>query len=240
MLTDQLLLYSHNTGTSQWLDPRLSKIQKKSLEECAEDELPYGWEKIDDPTYGTYYIDHVNRKTQYENPVTQAKKGSNGSTSTSSPGGPTTNGNVTSPPGSTSIGSNGNQQTAPGGPTTGNASSTDSGNSTYPRIKRQQQSGNNNYNNDNNSSSGGANSNNNPSSSAAPPPAPLPKRSNSESRLNLYYGGNWLFSIPISPTKKLNFNLPTLTGGVVFLMVEKCSLKIGEKLSEMSATNGVD
>lgn len=57
------------------MDPRLSKFQKKSLEDCSEDELPYGWERIDDPLYGTYYIDHVNRQTQYENPVIQAKYG---------------------------------------------------------------------------------------------------------------------------------------------------------------------
>ena len=31
------------------------------------------WERIDDPHYGTYYIDHVNRRTQYENPVLVAK-----------------------------------------------------------------------------------------------------------------------------------------------------------------------
>ena len=44
------------------------------MEECSEDELPYGWEKIEDSLYGTYYIDHVNRKTQYENPVLEAKR----------------------------------------------------------------------------------------------------------------------------------------------------------------------
>ncbi|KAA0186624.1 hypothetical protein HAZT_HAZT006203, partial [Hyalella azteca] len=67
------LLCSHVAGTSSWLDPRLAKVQKQKAEECAEDELPYGWERIDDPQYGTYYIDHVNRLTQYENPVTMAK-----------------------------------------------------------------------------------------------------------------------------------------------------------------------
>ena len=143
-------LYSHNTGTSQWLDPRLSKIQKKSLEECTEDELPYGWEKIDDPHYGTYYIDHVNRKTQYENPVTQAKKNS-------------------------AAVSTGN----------GTGSSTDSGNSTYPRLKKQQQQQQQQQQNEINSSN---NNNNNG------PPTVLPKRSNSESRLNLYYGGNQLLT----------------------------------------------
>lgn len=61
-------------GTSSWLDPRLARVQKRSAEECGEDELPFGWERIDDPQYGIYYIDHVNRKTQYENPVMMAKK----------------------------------------------------------------------------------------------------------------------------------------------------------------------
>uniref|UniRef100_A0A8C3HN90 Membrane associated guanylate kinase, WW and PDZ domain containing 2 n=1 Tax=Chrysemys picta bellii TaxID=8478 RepID=A0A8C3HN90_CHRPI len=37
-------------------------------------ELPYGWEKIDDPIYGTYYVDHINRRTQFENPVLEAKR----------------------------------------------------------------------------------------------------------------------------------------------------------------------
>jgi len=67
------LSFSHNTGTSHWLDPRLSRIQKLSLEDCADNELPFGWERIEDPHYGTYYIDHVNRRTQFENPVIQAK-----------------------------------------------------------------------------------------------------------------------------------------------------------------------
>eukprot|EP00096_Caligus_rogercresseyi_P010853 TRINITY_DN407_c1_g1_i1.p1 TRINITY_DN407_c1_g1~~TRINITY_DN407_c1_g1_i1.p1 ORF type:complete len:1337 (-),score=405.78 TRINITY_DN407_c1_g1_i1:791-4801(-) len=63
----------HLSGTSHWLDPRLSRVQKKRPEDCSEDELPFGWERIDDPHYGTYYIDHVNRRTQYENPVLVAR-----------------------------------------------------------------------------------------------------------------------------------------------------------------------
>ncbi|KAJ3596345.1 hypothetical protein NHX12_002753 [Muraenolepis orangiensis] len=38
------------------------------------EELPYGWEKIDDPIYGSYYVDHINRRTQFENPVLEAKR----------------------------------------------------------------------------------------------------------------------------------------------------------------------
>ncbi|CDW55828.1 membrane associated guanylate kinase, WW and PDZ [Trichuris trichiura] len=31
-------------------------------------DLPFGWEMVDDPQYGVYYVDHVNKKTQYERP----------------------------------------------------------------------------------------------------------------------------------------------------------------------------
>ncbi|XP_037627726.1 membrane-associated guanylate kinase, WW and PDZ domain-containing protein 1-like isoform X15 [Sebastes umbrosus] len=37
-------------------------------------ELPPGWERIEDPVYGVYYVDHINRKTQYENPVVEARR----------------------------------------------------------------------------------------------------------------------------------------------------------------------
>ncbi|EGV97732.1 Membrane-associated guanylate kinase, WW and PDZ domain-containing protein 1 [Cricetulus griseus] len=65
---------SHNTKTTSWLDPRCLNKQQKPLEECEDDELPAGWEKIEDPVYGVYYVDHINRKTQYENPVLEAKR----------------------------------------------------------------------------------------------------------------------------------------------------------------------
>lgn len=29
--------FSHSTGTSQWLDPRLSQIQQKAVEDCGVD-----------------------------------------------------------------------------------------------------------------------------------------------------------------------------------------------------------
>lgn len=84
----EVYFIDHGTGTSHWLDPRLSKFQKKSLEDCLDDELPYGWEKISDPHYGTYFIDHVNRRTQYENPVLQAKRAQNTSHSQQPQAGP--------------------------------------------------------------------------------------------------------------------------------------------------------
>uniref|UniRef100_A0A671M5E8 Membrane-associated guanylate kinase, WW and PDZ domain-containing protein 3 n=1 Tax=Sinocyclocheilus anshuiensis TaxID=1608454 RepID=A0A671M5E8_9TELE len=63
----------HNSKTTTWLDPRLAK-KAKPPERCEDGELPYGWEKIEDPQYGTYYVDHINQKTQFENPVQEAKK----------------------------------------------------------------------------------------------------------------------------------------------------------------------
>ncbi|KAM5279608.1 membrane-associated guanylate kinase, WW and PDZ domain-containing protein 1 isoform 3-T3 [Ctenodactylus gundi] len=82
----EVYFIDHNTKTTSWLDPRCLKQQQKPLEECEDDEgvhteepdseleLPAGWEKIEDPVYGVYYVDHINRKTQYENPVLEAKR----------------------------------------------------------------------------------------------------------------------------------------------------------------------
>ncbi|MEE6502573.1 hypothetical protein FKM82_004556 [Ascaphus truei] len=82
----EVYFIDHNTKTTSWLDPRCLNKQQKPLEECEDDEgvhteeldseleLPTGWEKIEDPVYGVYYVDHVNRKTQYENPVLEAKQ----------------------------------------------------------------------------------------------------------------------------------------------------------------------
>ncbi|XP_072305789.1 membrane-associated guanylate kinase, WW and PDZ domain-containing protein 1-like isoform X4 [Eucyclogobius newberryi] len=77
----------HNTKTTSWMDPRCRDKGSRPLEECDDDEegihtedletdleLPPGWERIDDPVYGVYYVDHINRKTQYENPVVEARR----------------------------------------------------------------------------------------------------------------------------------------------------------------------
>ncbi|KAK1790601.1 hypothetical protein P4O66_014470 [Electrophorus voltai] len=52
----EVYFIDHNTKTTSWLDPRLAK-KAKPPEECSDDELPYGWEKIDDPVYGSYYVE---------------------------------------------------------------------------------------------------------------------------------------------------------------------------------------
>ncbi|XP_062842988.1 membrane-associated guanylate kinase, WW and PDZ domain-containing protein 1b isoform X7 [Trichomycterus rosablanca] len=82
----EVYFIDHNTKTTSWIDPRCLDKPQKPLEECEDDEgvhteeldndleLPAGWERIDDPVYGVYYVDHVNRKTQYENPILEAKR----------------------------------------------------------------------------------------------------------------------------------------------------------------------
>ncbi|KAI4790743.1 hypothetical protein KUCAC02_034427, partial [Chaenocephalus aceratus] len=39
--------------------------------DCVGDELPLGWEEVYDQQVGVYYIDHINKLTQIENPRTQ-------------------------------------------------------------------------------------------------------------------------------------------------------------------------
>ncbi|XP_038864570.1 membrane-associated guanylate kinase, WW and PDZ domain-containing protein 1-like [Salvelinus namaycush] len=83
----EVYFIDHNTKTTSWIDPRCLEKPPKPLEECEDDEegvhteepdneleLPAGWEKIDDPVYGVYYVDHINRKTQYENPIVEARR----------------------------------------------------------------------------------------------------------------------------------------------------------------------
>uniref|UniRef100_A0A672HWS1 Membrane-associated guanylate kinase, WW and PDZ domain-containing protein 1 n=1 Tax=Salarias fasciatus TaxID=181472 RepID=A0A672HWS1_SALFA len=74
----ELYFIDHNTKTTSWLDPRCRDKASRPLEECDDDgellQLPPGWERIDDPVYGVYYVDHINRKTQYENPVVEARR----------------------------------------------------------------------------------------------------------------------------------------------------------------------
>ncbi|XP_063735777.1 membrane-associated guanylate kinase, WW and PDZ domain-containing protein 3a isoform X4 [Eleginops maclovinus] len=71
--TGMVYFIDHNSKTTTWLDPRLAR-RAKPPEKCEDGELPYGWEKIEDPQYGTYYVDHINQKTQFENPVQEAKR----------------------------------------------------------------------------------------------------------------------------------------------------------------------
>ena len=55
----QVYFIDHNTDTTHWEDPRQQKLE--DTEASALEQLPYGWERVDDPRFGVYYIDHVNR-----------------------------------------------------------------------------------------------------------------------------------------------------------------------------------
>lgn len=59
----------HNTKTTTWLNPHDRWTKPKSVNECHNDQLPYGWERVDDPSIGVYYIDHINKRNQWSNPV---------------------------------------------------------------------------------------------------------------------------------------------------------------------------
>lgn len=46
----------HNTNTTHWSHP----LEREGL--------PPGWERVESPEFGLYYVDHVNRKAQYRHP----------------------------------------------------------------------------------------------------------------------------------------------------------------------------
>uniref|UniRef100_A0A3B3VES3 Membrane associated guanylate kinase, WW and PDZ domain containing 1b n=1 Tax=Poecilia latipinna TaxID=48699 RepID=A0A3B3VES3_9TELE len=54
--TGEVYFIDHNTKTTSWLDPRCLDKPQKPLEECEDDGI------------------HINRKTQYENPLLEAKR----------------------------------------------------------------------------------------------------------------------------------------------------------------------
>uniref|UniRef100_A0A8D2PHP2 Membrane associated guanylate kinase, WW and PDZ domain containing 1 n=1 Tax=Zosterops lateralis melanops TaxID=1220523 RepID=A0A8D2PHP2_ZOSLA len=63
----EVYFIDHNTKTTSWLDPRCLNKQQKPLEECEDDDgFPDSWLSS--------ISSHINRKTQYENPVLEAKR----------------------------------------------------------------------------------------------------------------------------------------------------------------------
>uniref|UniRef100_A0A8C3UII6 Membrane-associated guanylate kinase, WW and PDZ domain-containing protein 1 n=1 Tax=Catharus ustulatus TaxID=91951 RepID=A0A8C3UII6_CATUS len=68
----EVYFIDHNTKTTSWLDPRCLNKQQKPLEECEDDGKRL---KIGFPNPWLSSIpSHINRKTQYENPVLEAKR----------------------------------------------------------------------------------------------------------------------------------------------------------------------
>uniref|UniRef100_A0A8C5D9U8 Membrane associated guanylate kinase, WW and PDZ domain containing 1b n=1 Tax=Gouania willdenowi TaxID=441366 RepID=A0A8C5D9U8_GOUWI len=61
----EVYFIDHNTKTTSWIDPRCLDKPQKPVEESEDDELPPGWEKIDDPVYGVYYVDQHFVKVEF-------------------------------------------------------------------------------------------------------------------------------------------------------------------------------
>lgn len=66
--TGKWFFVDHSTRRTQWFDPRDRLTKPLTIADCDSDELPYGWELANDPKYGIYYIDHVRKKNQREDP----------------------------------------------------------------------------------------------------------------------------------------------------------------------------
>uniref|UniRef100_A0A8C6PWI6 Membrane associated guanylate kinase, WW and PDZ domain containing 1b n=1 Tax=Nothobranchius furzeri TaxID=105023 RepID=A0A8C6PWI6_NOTFU len=66
----EVYFIDHNTKTTSWLDPRCLDKPQKPLEECEDD----GRSSLGSTKMMIAFCNHINRKTQYENPVLEAKK----------------------------------------------------------------------------------------------------------------------------------------------------------------------
>uniref|UniRef100_A0A8C9MYU9 Membrane associated guanylate kinase, WW and PDZ domain containing 1 n=1 Tax=Serinus canaria TaxID=9135 RepID=A0A8C9MYU9_SERCA len=67
----EVYFIDHNTKTTSWLDPRCLNKQQKPLEECEDDgKRLQGFPN----SFLSSISSHINRKTQYENPVLEAKR----------------------------------------------------------------------------------------------------------------------------------------------------------------------
>uniref|UniRef100_A0A8C9MYI0 Membrane associated guanylate kinase, WW and PDZ domain containing 1 n=1 Tax=Serinus canaria TaxID=9135 RepID=A0A8C9MYI0_SERCA len=81
----EVYFIDHNTKTTSWLDPRCLNKQQKPLEECEDDGkrlqefqslalIPACCTKGFPNSFLSSISSHINRKTQYENPVLEAKR----------------------------------------------------------------------------------------------------------------------------------------------------------------------
>mmetsp|Transcript_6068 Transcript_6068/g.15483 ORF Transcript_6068/g.15483 Transcript_6068/m.15483 type:complete len:1057 (+) Transcript_6068:245-3415(+) len=65
--TGRFYFKNHKTRQTTWIDPRTEKTRKKDAKDCADDELPYGWDEAE-VDGDVYFIDHINRKTHWLHP----------------------------------------------------------------------------------------------------------------------------------------------------------------------------
>lgn len=61
--TNRKYYVDHNTKTTTWCHPFDRFVA------ASPGQLPNGWEKVDDPVIGTYYINHIKKENQWSSPV---------------------------------------------------------------------------------------------------------------------------------------------------------------------------
>lgn len=71
--TGRLFFIDHNSRRTQWYDPRDRLTKPATVADCVGEELPVGWEVSFHSKIGVYYIDHIHRRNQLENPRTQCR-----------------------------------------------------------------------------------------------------------------------------------------------------------------------
>lgn len=67
--TQRYFYVDHNSKRTTWLHPADTYNKPRHPSECHGDELPCGWERINDPILGTYYADHIEHKNHWTDPV---------------------------------------------------------------------------------------------------------------------------------------------------------------------------
>lgn len=64
----------HERKTTSWIHPADKSTKPKSLSDCHDNQLPFGWECIRDPNFGLYYANHLECRNQWTNPVDDWRK----------------------------------------------------------------------------------------------------------------------------------------------------------------------
>lgn len=60
----------HENKVTTWVDPRhwYDPDKPRTFAECKENELPLGWEEVNDQRYGKVYMNHITRHVQVNDP----------------------------------------------------------------------------------------------------------------------------------------------------------------------------
>ena len=61
-----MTLSDHENKVTTWVDPRhwYDPDKPRTFAECKNNELPLGWEEVDDQRYGRVYMNHITRHVQ--------------------------------------------------------------------------------------------------------------------------------------------------------------------------------